>query len=133
MSKAGKVKALNALLDSSTLSEAADKAGISRKTLYSYIRNDADFARAFQTAQERLTFECIDRIEADRQRATEAVFAIMDDVKQPGAVRLKAAQTILDHAEAFRQRMAMTIQTMPRCDMPTIIIERPRQKESEST
>lgn len=35
-----KDRALTALLESNTLTEAAEKAGISRKTLYNYIRND---------------------------------------------------------------------------------------------
>lgn len=101
MSKeANKGKALAALLDSNTFTEAAEKAGISRKTLYSYMRDDLDFAKAYKAAQERLTLEHLETIEADRQRAKNAIFAIMEDSKQPGTVRLKAAQSILDAATA---------------------------------
>ncbi len=105
MSKdANKGKALAALLDSNTFTEAAEKAGISRKTLYSYMRDDLEFAEAYKAAQERLTIERLETVEADRQRAKAAIFAIMDDKTQPGAVRLKAAQSILDAATAAAER-----------------------------
>lgn len=97
---ANKARALDALLDSRTFTEAAEKAGIARKTLYSYLRDDVEFARAYKAAQERLTLERMEAIEADRQRAKAAIFAIMDDTKQPGAVRLKAAQSILEAVTA---------------------------------
>lgn len=95
-----RARALDALLDSRTFTEAAEKAGITRKTLYSYLRDDVEFARAYKAAQERLTLEHMEAIEADRQRAKAAIFAIMDDTKQPGAVRLKAAQSILEAVTA---------------------------------
>ena len=43
-----KQAALEALMQSSTLTEAAEKAGISRKTLYSYIRHDFEFSHAYK-------------------------------------------------------------------------------------
>lgn len=97
---ANKARALDALLDSRTFTEAAEKAGIARKTLYSYLRDDVEFARAYKSAQERLTLERMETIEADRQRAKAAIFALMDDTTQPGAVRLKAAQSILEAVTA---------------------------------
>lgn len=98
--KQNKARALDALLDSATLTEAAEKAGISRKTLYSYIRNDGDFARAYKEAQERLTLERIEDIKAERRKATDVILSLMNDQAQPGAVRLKAAQLILDSTSA---------------------------------
>ena len=91
-------KALTALLDSTTLTEAAEKAGISRKTLYNYLRTDLDFARAYRDAREQLTIEHLEAIEAERQRAKQVIAEIMDDTTQPSAVRLKAAQIILNAA-----------------------------------
>ena len=43
-----KKKALEALLDSRSLTEAADKAGITRRTLYGYIHHEPDFAKAYE-------------------------------------------------------------------------------------
>lgn len=102
--KQNKQKALEALLDSATLSEAAERAGIARRTLYSYIRDDGEFAQAYKAAQERMTLERIESVEADRRRALDTIFALMDDAKQPGAIRLKAAQTILDATAATLEK-----------------------------
>ena len=134
-----KAKALDALLESNSLTEAAAKAGINRKTLYGYIHNDAEFALNYKAAQERRTLERMDAIEADRQRATAAIFALMDDVEQPGMVRLKAAQTILEAAEGYQQR-ADAIATnnveahgglTDNLFMPTIVIRRPGGDDDE--
>jgi len=94
-----KQAALAALAESSTLTEAADKAGISRRTLYGYIREDIDFSVAYKSLQEQATLRAYDAAAARRDHASEVVEAIMDDVEQPGAVRLKAALSIIDKAD----------------------------------
>lgn len=100
MSEQKKKNALDALLESGTLTEAAEKAGISRKTLYNYMRTDTDFARAYKEARERLTLERLDSTEAERAKAKAVILEIMNDKQQSSAVRLKAAQTILEAGEA---------------------------------
>lgn len=97
--KLGKEKALAALMDSNSLTEAAEKAGISRKTLYSYLHNDADFANAFEQLRNEQTVNYIDTINSDRDSARNVIRQIMNDAEQPAAVRLKAAQAILTEAE----------------------------------
>lgn len=106
---ANKAKALAALLDSTTLTEAAEKVGLNRQTIYRYMRDDPEFSRAYKEAQERIAFEQTETIIADRQRAKETIFAIMEDVKQPGAVRLKAAQSVLEASEAAEARQRKII------------------------
>lgn len=98
-----KSKALEALVDSKTITEAASKAGISRRALYDYLENDAGFARSFQAMQEQRVLDRLDGVEADRQKALKTVFALMNDSSQPGAVRLRAAQMILEMGEAVEQ------------------------------
>ncbi len=88
--------AIDALLDSKTLTEAAEKAGITRKTLYNYLRTDKEFARAYKEARERLTLERLDTIEAEQAQAKAVMLEIMNDKQQNSATRLKAAQAILD-------------------------------------
>lgn len=107
---ANKAKALAALLDSSTFTEAAEKAGISRQTLYRFMRDDADFSRAYKEAQERIALEQAETIAEERRRAKETIFSIMEDAAQPAAVRLKAAQSVLEATEAqeIRQRNIIT-------------------------
>ncbi len=90
-----KAAALNALAESSTLTEAAEKAGISRKTLYSYIRYDFDFSRAYKSLLEEAAIQALENMADQRERASKTLLSIMEDEKQPGMVRLKAAQAIL--------------------------------------
>lgn len=101
---ANKARALAALLDSTTFTEAADKAGINRQTLYRYMRDDADFSRAYKETQERLILEQAETIAAERRRAKDTIFSIMEDAEQPAAVRLKAAQSVLEATQAHEAK-----------------------------
>lgn len=90
--------ALAALMDSSTLTEAADKAGISRRTLYTYLRNDIEFARAYDEIRDRQAVDFMDDLNDRRRRAHAVIMELLEDKEQPAAIRLKAAQTILTAA-----------------------------------
>ena len=46
----------------------------------------------------------MEAVAADRQRAKDAIIAIMEDEGQPGAVRLKAAVSLLQAADAERDK-----------------------------
>ena len=104
MTEAAKQKALNALLDSSTLTEAAKKAGINRKTLYNYIHTDIDFARAYEEAQAQMVIAQLEDMSEAREQAREVITGIMQDEKQPAAIRLKAAQSVFSIAAAQQKR-----------------------------
>lgn len=93
-----KNQALAALLESSSISEAAEKAGISRRTMYNYLHEDVDFARAYKAQQEEAATLHLERLERNRERAAEVMLELMEDKQQPGAVRLKAAQAIVEAA-----------------------------------
>lgn len=93
-----KQAALAALAESSTLTEAADKAGISRRTLYGYIREDIDFSVAYKSLREQAAISALERLEQQRERASGVMLSIMEDTEQPGMVRLKAAQAIMEAA-----------------------------------
>lgn len=99
-----KAQALTALMDSGTLTAAAEKAGISRRTLYAYIHEDMTFARAYKEAQAQAAIEQLDGISEARQQATGVIAGIMQDEKQPAAVRLKAAQSVFTISEAYQKR-----------------------------
>lgn len=98
-----KAAALEALMQSSTLTEAAQKAGISRKTLYSYIRDDHAFSLAYKSLQEEASIRALEALEEQRERASSVVLSIMEDEKQPAAVRLKAALSILNAGAKQRE------------------------------
>ena len=93
-----KNQALAALLESSSISEAAEKAGISRRTMYNYLHEDIDFARAYKALQEEAATLHLERLEQSRERAAAVMLELMEDKQQPGAVRLKAAQAIVEAA-----------------------------------
>lgn len=93
-----KAAALAALLESESLTEAAEKAGISRRTMYEYLHNDAEFANAYQDARNRQTIALMDELTEQRQNAQKVVMEILNDLSQPAATRLKAAQMILSEA-----------------------------------
>ena len=93
-----KERALAAMLGCNTLTEAAEKAQISRKTLYNYIRNDGDFGAAYRAARDQITLEQMDALNNGKERATALLLGLMDDTKQPASLRMKAAQTILTTA-----------------------------------
>lgn len=90
-----KEKALAAMLESNTLTEAADKAGISRKTLYNYIRNDPAFGLAYRTARDQINIEQMEALNSGTQRATRLLLDLMEDAEQPASIRMKAAQSII--------------------------------------
>lgn len=81
---------------SDTLTEAAQKAQISRKTLYNYIRHDYEFSRAYKSLQEQAEIRAAEIMEEQGQQAAGVIMALMTDEKQPAAIRLKAAQAILE-------------------------------------
>lgn len=98
--------ALQALMDSKTLTEAAEKAGISRKTLYNYVRNDVQFARTYRQIIDETATEAAEAVEERANRATDTIEQIMNDQEQPASTRLKAAEMIL--AECDRKRTRVT-------------------------
>ena len=85
-------------MECSTLTEAAERAGISRKTLYSYIRHDHDFSVAYSDLQDQATIRAMESAQAMRERASGVILSLMEDEKQPPAIRLKAAQAILEES-----------------------------------
>lgn len=92
--------ALEALQTEKTFTAAAEKAGISRRTLYQYLHADKEFAFAYR---EQLRLRSLARAEQatnEREAALQAIREIMLDTEQPGAVRLKAAEKLLDYADS---------------------------------
>ena len=98
-------RALYALMESNTLTEAAARAGISQKTLYNYIHDDYEFSKAYKALRDEATIAALERLEAHEEQASAVIASILQDKKQPAAVRIKAAHEII--AAAARQREAV--------------------------
>lgn len=95
---ADKEKALAALLDTSTFTAAAEQAGLSRRTLYSYLRDDKDFAMSYKQQRQLRELEAAERAAALHQDALDAIKDVMAN-GESGAVRLKAAERLLAIAD----------------------------------
>lgn len=93
-----KAQALAALMECDTFTEAAEKAGISRKTLYNYMTEDEEFAKVHRAMQERRTLERADMAEANYSEAIRAVVDIMHNEEAPFAIRLKSAIYLMEAA-----------------------------------
>ena len=100
-----KAKARAALLECNTLTEAADKAGISRKTLYNYMKMDPTFAAEYQEAQERLALEEMGTVAKDRAEARAVIVEIMNNSELSPVVRLKAAASLYGIAATQQSRI----------------------------
>lgn len=101
-----KAAALAALMECNTLSAAAERAGISRKSLYNYIREDYDFARAYKALQEEAATSALERLEDQEAGALEVVRSLLQDEAQPAGIRLKAAHELLSAAARQREAVA---------------------------
>lgn len=99
-----KARALEALMECDTFTEAAEKAEISRKTLYNYLTEDRDFAQAHRAMQERRAIERADLAEQNYKRAMDTVVELMEDKAVPSAVRLKAAVSMLGITAEEREK-----------------------------
>lgn len=106
MTKQKKDAALNALIVSNSLSEAAETAGIDRRTLYNYLHNDLEFARAYDEIRDRQAIAYMDELVVRRERANAVIMEVLEDEEQPAAVRLKAAQMILDAGKDIDERVS---------------------------
>lgn len=93
-----KERALAALLDAPTFTAAAEQAGLSRRTIYSYLRSDPDFAMAFKQQRQLRELEAAERAAALHQDALDAIRDVMTN-GESGMVRLKAAQQLLAIAD----------------------------------
>lgn len=99
-----KEKVLDALMTEKNFTAAAEKAGISRRTLYDYLHDDENFAAEYIT---RTRIESIERRqreekrkEAERKYAFDVIRGIASDSTVPAAVRLRAAESMLEHDAA---------------------------------
>lgn len=93
-----KEKALAALLDAPTLTAAASAAGLDRRTLFNYLHDDFEFAREYKYQRQLRAIERAEQAAGEREAALQAIRDMMNDGEVPAAIRLKAAERLLDVA-----------------------------------
>jgi DNA-binding transcriptional MerR regulator len=88
-----KEKALAALLESASVIEAAQKSGLSPKTLYRYL-DDSEFKQEYQTERRRIFEQNIFRLQQIHGEAVETLQRNLT-CENP-AVEVRAAQIVIE-------------------------------------
>jgi len=93
-----------ALLQHGTIKAAADAAGIGTRTIYDRM-NDKEFRAEYAQAKADIVRQAVFSINGKLAAAIEAVADIMTDKEVNPATRLQAAQTIINNAGKFAERL----------------------------
>ena len=93
-----------ALLNHGTIKQAAAAAGISERALYDRM-NGGDFQALYKAAKADLIRGAVFSLNGKLQEAIDTVTEIKTDTENNPATRLQAAQTILNTACKFTQRL----------------------------
>ena len=86
-------KALNALLTSTSISEAAITSGLSERTLYRFLE-DSEFKNEYQTARRRIFEQNIFRLQSLHGEAVETLQRNLSC--ENASVEVRAAQIIIE-------------------------------------
>lgn len=100
-----------ALLSNGTIKAAAAAVGISERSIYDRM-NEGEFIALYKSAKADLIRGAVVNLNNQIQAAVETVVEVMTDKDNNAAVRLQAAQTILNNAGKFSQRLATEEQSV---------------------
>ena len=93
-----------ALLQHGTIREAAEAAGTTPRTIYDRMK-DREFRADYMEAKNDIIRKAVFSINERLSEAIDAVSDIMNDADTNPAVRLQAAQTIINNAAKFAERL----------------------------
>lgn len=93
-----------ALFSNGTIKAAAAAIGISERSIYDRM-NEGEFIALYKSAKADLIRGAVVNLNNQIQTAVNVVADIMNDSNNNAAVRLQAAQTILNNAGKFSQRL----------------------------
>ena len=97
-------KLIAALLNHGTIKQAAAAAGVSERTMYDRM-NSGDFKELYKAAKADLIRGAVFSLNGKLQEAIDTIAGIMTDESTNAAIRLQAAQTILNTAGKFAERL----------------------------
>lgn len=89
-------KALVALLTQPTKEKAATAAGITSKTLRSYL-DDPEFRAEYRKAYSELVEDATRKVQQTLDPAVAVLREVMEDGSENGQVRVSAARSVLDY------------------------------------
>lgn len=93
-----------ALIGQGTIKEAAAVVGVSERTIYARM-NDSSFKMVYEAAKADIIRNAVYNINNQLQAAINTIVEVMEDQDNNPAVRLQAAQTILNNAGKIAQRL----------------------------
>lgn len=93
-----------ALMTNGTQRAAAAAVGIDERTIYNRM-NDGAFQAVYKSAKADLIRGTVSNLNMQIQSAIETVVDVMTNKENNAAVRLQAAQTILNNASKFSDRL----------------------------
>lgn len=93
-----------ALMQRGTIRDTAAAVGLSERALYDRM-NDGEFAELYQAAKSELLRTAVISLNGQIQAAIDTTVEIMQDKNNNAAVRLQAAQTVLNTAGRFADRL----------------------------
>ena len=93
-----------ALMNNTTLAQAATAAGISSRALYDRM-TDQSFRAEYQAARAAVLRETVNNLTQRTSAAVNTIAEIMEDAEASPATRLQAAQIILNTAAKFTERL----------------------------
>lgn len=93
-----------ALLASGTIKAASAAVGLSERAVYDRM-NNGDFQGLYKSAKADMVRAAVFSINKQLQAAIDTVTEIMQSADVNPAIRLQAAQTILNNAGKFAQRL----------------------------
>ncbi len=91
-------EAIAALLTHRSVEEAAKAAGIGTRTLLRWLQNP-EFQTAYREARRAAFGQSIARLQQASTAAVSTLMKIMVDSNAPASVRVRAADSVLDHAK----------------------------------
>lgn len=96
---------ISALLTHGTTKAAAEACNISTRTVYERMQ-DADFRALYAAAKSDVLRQAVNALNAELVEAVETVVSIMHDADINPAIRLQAAQTVLNNAVRYSERLS---------------------------
>lgn len=116
---------INALIQFGTVREAAENLGCKARTIYNRMNNDPEFIEDFNAAKKDITRKAVASFNNKISLAIDEIFSIMTDKNVNAAIRLQAAQTILNNAGKFADRLEKADTSMQKDDETPIIFQKP--------
>lgn len=92
------------LMSAGTIREAAATVGLSERAIYDRMTG-GDFQTLYKAAKADLIRAAVLNLNKQLQAAIDTVVNVMQDETNNAAIRLQAAQTILNNAGKFSQRL----------------------------